>query len=98
MLGLDPVQLEWRYLALYSVYTAHMGQKSEAAQVATKHVISDLQNEAAAWDTVPPPPLVALEIIVNTVNYAAATLQSSARFLSGAVQKSLLTQFKALAQ
>ena len=33
-----------------------------------------------------------------TVDHAAATLQSSARYLLGAMQKSLLAQFKPLAQ
>ena len=91
MLGLDPVHLEQRCLALYSVYAAYIGQGSVAALVATKHMISDLWDEAAAWDTVLPPPPVAPAVIVNTVNHALATLQSSARFLSGAAQKSLLT-------
>ena len=42
MIGLDPVQLEFHYLALCSMYTAHMGQGKGAAQIATKHAISDL--------------------------------------------------------
>ena len=45
MMGLDPVKL---YLSLCSVYAAHMGQGKQAAQVAMKHVISDLRMEAAA--------------------------------------------------
>ena len=76
ILELDPVQLEQHYLALYSIYTAHMGQGSEAAQIAMKRVISDLQYEAAAWDAVLPPPPVAPAVIVNTINHTAATLQS----------------------
>ena len=42
MMGFDPVQIEQHYLALYSVYATHVGQGKEAAQVATKYVISDL--------------------------------------------------------
>ena len=49
MMELDPVQLEQRYLALYSVYGAHIGQGKDAAQVATKQAISDVQKEVAAW-------------------------------------------------
>ena len=74
MMGLDPVKLEKHYLALYSMYATHMGQRKQAAQVAIKHVISDVQKEAVAQDTIPLPSLVALTITVNTVNYNAATL------------------------
>ena len=56
MLGLDLVQLAQLYLALYNVYPTHIGERSEAAQAAMKHVISDLWYEVAAWDTVLPSP------------------------------------------
>ena len=49
-------------------------------------------------DAIPPPPPVAPVVTVNTVSHAAATLQSSARYLSGAARKPLLAQFKPLAQ
>ena len=32
MMVFDPVKLEQHYLALYSVYTTHMGQGKEAAR------------------------------------------------------------------
>ena len=51
-----------------------MGQGKEAAQVATKHVISDLQKEAAAWDSMPPPSRLAPTVTINTVDHDAATL------------------------
>ena len=49
-------------------------------------------------DAIPPPPMVALVVTVSIVNHAAATLQSSIRYLSGATLKSLLAQFKPLSQ
>ena len=73
---LDPVQLEQRYLAPYSVYTGYMGRGKEAFQVATKHAISDLQKEAVAWKIVLVILLVAPTITVDTVDHDAATLQS----------------------
>ena len=73
-MGLDPVELEQHYLVLYSVYTTHKGQGKEAAQVGTKHTISDLQKEAIAWYAMPPLSLVALSITVNIVDHNAATL------------------------
>ena len=63
MIGLDPVMLKQRYLALYSVYTTHMGQAKETAQVAMKHTISDLQ-EAVAQDVKHPPSLVAQSTMI----------------------------------
>ena len=82
MLGLDPVKLEQCYLMLYSLYATHMGQGKEAAQVATKHAISDLHKKAAAQDAMPFPSLVVLTFIVKTVDHDVATLQSLARCLS----------------
>ena len=67
-----------------------MGQGNEAAQVATKHAISDLWKEAAAWKAMPPVLPVALTITVNAVDHDASTLQSSARCLSRVARKSLL--------
>ena len=51
-----------------------------------------------AWDGMPLPSLVALKITANTENHDLATLQSLAKHLSGAARKSLLGQFKSLAQ
>ena len=90
ILRLDPIELEQCYLALYSLYTTHMGQGKEAAQVSTKYMISDLQKEAAAWNAMPPPSLVAPIVTVNTVDHDVAALQASARCLSGAARKPLL--------
>ena len=90
MLGLDPIKVEQRYLALYSLYATHMGQGNEAAQVATKHAISDLWKEASAWDAILLPSPVALTITVKTIDHDAATLQSSARRLSRVARKSIL--------
>ena len=90
MVGFDPVQLEQHYLVLYSLYTAHMGQGKEAAQVATKQAISDLQKEAAAWDAMPPPLPVVLTVTVITIDHDADTLQSLARCLSRVARKSLV--------
>ena len=42
MMGLNPVKLEQRFFALYSMYTNHIGEGKEATQVATKYMISDL--------------------------------------------------------
>ena len=50
MMGLDQVKLGQCYLVLHSVYTTHMGQGKEAAQVAMKYATSDLQQEAAAQE------------------------------------------------
>ena len=80
------------------MYATYMGQNKEATQVATQYAVADLWEEAAKRDTVPPPPLVAPEVTVNTVNHAAATLQSSARYLSGTARKFLLAKFRPLAQ
>ena len=84
--------------ATFSMYASHVGQGKEATQVAMKHTILDLKKEAAAQDAMFPPLLVALTVIVTTVDYNAANLQSLARYLSGADKKSLLAQFKPLAQ
>ena len=89
MMALDLVKLEQRYLILYSVYTAHIGQGKEAAQVAMKHPISDLQ-EVVLRDAIAPPSLVAPTITINTVKHNAATLQPLAKYLSRAAKKSLL--------
>ena len=70
ILGLHPVKLEQRYLVLYSMYATHMGQGKEAAQIATKHVISDLQKKAVVWDAMPSPSQVAPTVTVNTVDHA----------------------------
>ena len=78
-LGLDPIQPGQCYLVLYSAYTTYMGQGKEAAQVATKHAISDLWKEVAAWKAIPAISLVALTITVNAVDHDAPTLQSSAK-------------------
>ena len=67
-----------------------MGQGKESAQVATKHVISDLPKEAVAQDTMPSPSLVAPTVTVNTVDHDAATLQSMAGHLSGVAREFLL--------
>ena len=89
MLGLDPLELEQRYLVLYSLYATHMGQGKEAAKVATKHTILDLQKEAAR-NAMPPLLLVAPTVTINTVDHGVSTLQSLARHLSRAARKSLL--------
>ena len=67
-----------------------MGQGKETAQVAMKHVISDLLEEAAALDAMHPPSPVVLTVTVNTVDHDATTLKSSARCLSRVARKSLL--------
>ena len=90
MLELDMVELVQHYLALYSVYAAHMGQCKEAAQVAIKHMIFDFRKEVVAWDTMPPLLLVALTVAVTIVDHNAASLQSLVICLSGAARKSLL--------
>ena len=63
-----------------------------------QHAIVDLWEEAVKKDAVLPPPLVVPAVTVNTVKHAEATLKSSAWYLSGAARKSLLAQFKPLAQ
>ena len=68
------------------MYVTHMEQGKEAAQVAMKFVILDLQKEAVAWDAMPSPLLVALIITVNTVYHDVATLQSLARHISGRLE------------
>ena len=68
-----------------------MGQGKEAAQVAMKHRIANLQEEAAVWDAMPPSLLVVPTVTVNTVDHDAATLKSLARHLSEATRKSVLT-------
>ena len=60
--------------------------------------MADLHEEVAVRDAKPPPLPVAPAITVNTVSHAVATLQSSPRYLSRAARKSLLAQFKPLAQ
>ena len=72
------------------MYTTHMGQGKEAAQEATKHMISDLQKEAVAWDPILALSLVAPPVTVNTVDHDTASLQSSVRCLSRVARKSLL--------
>ena len=90
ILGLNLVELEQHYLALYGVYATHMGQGKESAQVTMIYVISDLQKEAVAWDDMPALSLVAPTGTVNAVDHAAATLQASARRLFRVAKKSLL--------
>ena len=51
-----------------------MGQGKEAAQVATKHAISDLQKEAVVCDAMPPLSPVDPTVTVNAVDYDVATL------------------------
>ena len=48
-----------------------MGQGKEAAQVATKYMISDLQKQAVAQDAMPLPSLVAPSATVNTIDHDA---------------------------
>ena len=75
---------------LYSIYTSNIGQGKEAAQVAMKQAISDLQKKAAAWEAMPFVSLVALTITVNAVDHDVGTLYSLMGCLSGAARKSLL--------
>ena len=70
--------------------------KQRVCLVTTQHTIAYLWEEAVKRDTVQLPPLVALAVTFKALNHAAATLQSSARYISGAVQKYLLAQFKPL--
>ena len=44
-------------------------------------MLADLQEEAGTRDAMPPPPLVALAVTLNTVNHAVAILQSPAKYL-----------------
>ena len=70
---LDPAKLEQCYLALYSVYTNHMGQGKKDSQVAMKCMISDLRKEAVLRDAMSPPRLVVPTITGNTIKHYAAT-------------------------
>ena len=72
------------------MYTAHLGQGKEAAQVATKHAISDLQKDAESWEAMPVISPVAPTVTVNAVDHNMATLPSLVRCLSGVARKSLL--------
>ena len=67
-----------------------MGEGKESAQVATKHAISDLWNEAAAMDTIPLLSPVALIVTINREKHNSATIKSLVRYLSSAARKSLL--------
>ena len=67
-----------------------MGQGKEAAQVATKHAISDLWKEVAALEAMPAILPVAMTVTVNAIEHDVATLQSLLRHLSKAARKSLL--------
>ena len=89
-MGFDPVKLEQHYLALYSLYANYMGQGKETAQVAIKHVLSDLQEEASARYAIPLPSPVAPTVTVCTVEDDVATLKSLEKRLSGVARKSLL--------
>ena len=83
MLGLNPVKLEQYYWALYNVYATHIGQGKEAAQVATKYMISDLWKGAVAQDVMLPPSLLDATVTVTTADHDVATLRSLVSHLSG---------------